>query len=92
MDNQLYSYSPIVDRSSLMWPNGARIAFYVGLNIEHFRVDKPSTKKDGAPVPGSPGLQAISFNTSCEIEIAQRIMQTAGQVSLGPVRRPMDLE
>jgi hypothetical protein len=37
-------------------------------------------KKDGAPVPGSPGLQAISFNTSCEIEIAQRVMQVAGQV------------
>jgi hypothetical protein len=37
-------------------------------------------KKDGAPVPGSPGLQAISFNTSCEIEIAQKVMQAAGQV------------
>ena len=45
----------------------------------------PTPKKDGAPVPGSPGLQAISFNTSCEIEIAHRIMQAAGQVGLGPV-------
>ncbi len=43
MDNQLYSYSPIVNRAPLKWPNGARIAFYVGLNIEHFKVDKPST-------------------------------------------------
>jgi hypothetical protein len=39
-------------------------------------------KKDGAPVPGSPGLQAISFNTSCEIEIAVTVMQGAGQVGL----------
>jgi hypothetical protein len=39
-----------------------------------------SPKKDGAPVPGSPGLQAISFNTSCEIEIARNLMQAAGQV------------
>ena len=31
-------------------------------------------------MPGSPGLQAISFNTSCEIEIARNAMQTAGQV------------
>jgi hypothetical protein len=43
MDNTLYKYSPIVDRPKLTWPNGARIAFYVGLNIEHFYVDKPST-------------------------------------------------
>ena len=42
-------------------------------------------------MPGSPGPQAISFNTSCEIEIAQRIMQTAGQVRIRPFeaeRRP----
>ena len=43
MDNQLYSYSPIVSRPPLKWPNGARIAFYIGFNIEHFQVDKPST-------------------------------------------------
>ncbi len=43
MDNTLYKYSPIVDRPKLVWPNGARIAFYVGLNIEHYYVDKPST-------------------------------------------------
>jgi allantoinase len=43
MDNTLYKYSPITARPKLTWPNGARIAFYVGLNIEHFEVDKPST-------------------------------------------------
>jgi allantoinase len=43
MDNQLYPYSPIVDREPLRWPGGARVAFYVGLNIEHFHVDRPST-------------------------------------------------
>ena len=43
MDNQLYNYSPIVSRPKLTWPNGARLAFYVGLNIEHYQVDKPST-------------------------------------------------
>ena len=31
-------------------------------------------------MPGSPGLQAISFNTSCEIEIAPKAMQAVGQV------------
>jgi allantoinase len=43
MDNKLYDYSPITERPKLKWPNGARVAFYVGLNIEHFEVDKPST-------------------------------------------------
>ncbi len=41
--NALYDYSPIIDRPSIRWPNGARVAFYVGLNIEHFHIDKPST-------------------------------------------------
>lgn len=43
MQNTLYTYSPIVHRPTLTWPNGARVAFYVGLNVEHFEVDKPST-------------------------------------------------
>ena len=43
MDNALYDYSPIVSRPKITWPNGARVAFYIGLNIEHFEVDKPAT-------------------------------------------------
>ncbi len=43
MDNQLFDYSPIVDREPIHWPGGARVAFYVGLNVEHFQVDRPST-------------------------------------------------
>ncbi|MGH3678971.1 MAG: polysaccharide deacetylase family protein [Natronosporangium sp.] len=48
MHNELYDYSPIVDRRPLRWPGGARVAFYVGLNIEHFRVDRPSTSINAA--------------------------------------------
>ncbi|MEV4238551.1 polysaccharide deacetylase family protein [Nocardia sp. NPDC050408] len=43
MDNTLFDYSPIVDRAPIRWPNDARVAFYVGLNIEHYQVDRPST-------------------------------------------------
>ncbi|WP_327111032.1 polysaccharide deacetylase family protein [Nocardia sp. NBC_01730] len=43
MDNELFDYSPIVDRAPLHWPSGARVAFYVGLNVEHYQVDRPST-------------------------------------------------
>lgn len=43
MDNELYDYSPITEREQIRWPGGARVAFYVGLNVEHFLIDRPST-------------------------------------------------
>jgi peptidoglycan/xylan/chitin deacetylase (PgdA/CDA1 family) len=43
MTNPPYDYQPITDRPPLHWPNGARVAVYVGLNIEHFLPGKPST-------------------------------------------------
>jgi allantoinase len=43
MENELYDYSPITERPPISWPGGARVAVYVGLNIEHFLVDRPST-------------------------------------------------
>lgn len=43
MDNQLFGYSPITERPPIHWPGGARVAFYVGLNVEHYRIDRPST-------------------------------------------------
>jgi len=42
-ENQLFDYSPITDRPQITWPGGAKVAFYVGLNIEHFLIDRPST-------------------------------------------------
>lgn len=43
MENALYDYSPIIERAKISWPNEARVAFYVGLNVEHFELGKPST-------------------------------------------------
>jgi allantoinase len=31
-----YDYSPITERPDYDWPDGKRLAFYIGLNIEHF--------------------------------------------------------
>lgn len=42
-DNRLFDYSPITERPRISWPGGARVAAYVGLNIEHFLIDRPST-------------------------------------------------
>lgn len=41
MAHQPYDYSPIVEREPIHWPGGARIAFYVGLNVEHYPIDRP---------------------------------------------------
>lgn len=38
-----FDYSPITERAPIRWPNGARVAVYIGLNIEHFLLDHPST-------------------------------------------------
>ncbi|MGO4726480.1 MULTISPECIES: polysaccharide deacetylase family protein [unclassified Inquilinus] len=38
-----FPYSAIVDRPSLRWPNGARVAVWVIPNIEHFLFDRPSS-------------------------------------------------
>jgi allantoinase len=44
----LFDYSPIVEREPIRWPGDARVAFYVGLNIERFQVDRPSTSLNEA--------------------------------------------
>lgn len=38
-----FTYSPIIDREPIHWPGGARVAVYLGLNVEHFLADRPST-------------------------------------------------
>ncbi|MFD2077607.1 Polysaccharide deacetylase [Actinopolymorpha cephalotaxi] len=43
MENTLYDYRPITERAPIHWPDGKRVAFYIGLNVEHFHLDKPST-------------------------------------------------
>ncbi|HEX4818118.1 MAG TPA: polysaccharide deacetylase family protein [Nonomuraea sp.] len=48
MDNTLYDHSPIISRQPIHWPGDARVAFYIGLNIEHFHVDRPSTSLNEA--------------------------------------------
>lgn len=42
-DLELFDYSPITERPAITWPGGARLAVYVGLNVEHFVPGRPST-------------------------------------------------
>jgi peptidoglycan/xylan/chitin deacetylase (PgdA/CDA1 family) len=43
VENRLFHYSPITERPRIDWPGGARVAAYIGLNVEHFLLDRPST-------------------------------------------------
>ena len=47
-----YDYSPIPDRKLYDWPDGKRLAVYIGLNIEHF-----SFGEGLGHTPTSPGVQ-----------------------------------
>ncbi|GIL25101.1 polysaccharide deacetylase family protein [Actinocatenispora comari] len=53
-----YDYSPITERPTIRWPGGARVAFYLGLNVEHFLLGRPST----SIWPGTAELQPDALN------------------------------
>ncbi len=46
-----YDYSPITERPVYDWPNGARLAVYIALNLEHFAFGEGL----GAQLPPSAG-------------------------------------
>ena len=54
MEQQPYRYSPITERPPLAWPEGKQLAFYVGLNVEHYLIDRPSTSTSAATVMLTP--------------------------------------
>lgn len=53
-----FTYSPITERAPIHWPGGVRVAVYIGLNIEHFLADRPST----SIWPGTEDLRPDALN------------------------------
>ena len=49
-DLELYDYWPYEDRPKIVWPNGAKVAFWVAPNIEFYEIDPPVNPKR-APWP-----------------------------------------
>ncbi len=45
IDNMRYVYSAITQRPTFRWPNGERLAVWVCYNVEHFKIDIPSTSQ-----------------------------------------------
>ncbi len=56
MENERYAFWPLPERPAIEWPNGARVAFWVIPNIEHFRFDRPFMAGVAGPMPDVPGF------------------------------------
>jgi allantoinase len=55
MENERYPYWALPERPVVRWPHGARLAFWVVPNVEHFRFDRATASA------GRPGLDILSF-------------------------------
>lgn len=60
-EHDRFDYSPIVDRPTLRWPNGARVAVWVVPNLEHFLFDRPSTSNTAFTTRLSPDVLNYSW-------------------------------
>ena len=55
-----YAYSPITQRAPYGWPGGKRLAFYIGLNIEHFAFGTGLSHSLSVPLP-APDQRAFAW-------------------------------
>ena len=59
-------YSALIDRPPLRWPDNARVAFWVQVNLESFELDRPnialSTTRGDQPIPCATLLERFCRN------------------------------
>ncbi|MBI4337196.1 MAG: polysaccharide deacetylase family protein [Chloroflexi bacterium] len=55
MDNDYYDFSPIVKRAALKWPDNARVALCVIVNLEHYEIQPPADAYMPPNLPGGLG-------------------------------------
>ena len=55
-----YAYSPITERPTYAWPGGKRLAFFIGLNIEHFAFGAGLSHSLSVPLP-APDQRAFAW-------------------------------
>lgn len=63
-DSGHYDYWPYEDRPRIVWPNGARLAFWVAPNIEFYELDPPANAQRAAwphPYPAVPGYSIRDY-------------------------------
>ena len=57
-DHHRFAYSPITQRAQYAWPNGARLALYIGFNVEHFAFGEGLGARLAPPAAG---LDVLNF-------------------------------
>lgn len=58
MDHGRYDYSAITNRADYDWPDGSRLAVYIGLNLEHFTF---GTGLGAELAPGGPSPDVLNY-------------------------------
>lgn len=56
-----YAYRPITERPDYTWPEGKRLAFFIGLNIEHFAFGAGLSHSLSVPLP-APDQRAFAWS------------------------------
>src|SRR3954466_5257006 len=73
MDQDFYPWSPIITRPVLQWPDNARVALAVIVNLEHWDWEVPA----GPPVAVSPTGGGPATSRNSPISAAGAITNTA---------------
>lgn len=55
-----YDYLPLIDRPKIVWPDGARVAFWVAPNIEFYELDPPDVQ--GRPIWQRPFPDILNYS------------------------------
>lgn len=55
-------YSPIVDRTPIQWPNGARVAVWIVPNVEHYEFLPPPGPTDPYPRTPHPDVRKFGYH------------------------------
>jgi len=58
--NPPFAYWPMIRRPRLEWPDGARIAFWIGANVEYYELERPGLNVP--PAAGAAEPQTIEFS------------------------------
>lgn len=74
-----FSYSPIIDRPKLEWPNGARVAVWINVNLEFFPYNEKVPQTSGH-VPDVPGWSRTDYGNRIGVFRVMEVMERAGAV------------
>lgn len=73
MDHTLYTYSPLSERPTLVWPNGARVALWTVLYLEYYELDPPEGSYRDPRYRGEFGNFAPEYRTYSTREYGNRV-------------------